>query len=152
MDGLTELVLAHPFWIWLAIGAAFLAVELATGSGWLLWPAGSAAVVAVADLFIPMSAPVAVTVFAAATIISTYIGRRFMRGAPRAASDVNDPAARLIGHRGEAAGAFVAGDGRVFIDGKEWAAELEGEDAIPSGAKVRVVAVIGGARLRVKAA
>jgi membrane protein implicated in regulation of membrane protease activity len=152
MESVGMLILDHPFWLWLAVAAAFLAVELVTGSGWLLWPAGSAAVVAVASLLVPMSGPVAVAMFGVVAIISTYVGRRFIHGGPATASDVNDPTARLIGHQGEAAAAFVAGDGRVFVDGKEWAAELEGEGAVAAGAKVKVVAVIGGARLRVTAA
>jgi hypothetical protein len=46
--------------------------------------------------------------------------------------------------------AFTNGAGRVFIDGKEWAAELDGEVVPPAGAKVEVVSV-AGARLKVRA-
>jgi membrane protein implicated in regulation of membrane protease activity len=35
---------------WIAIGGVFLIGELMTGSGWLLWPAGSAGAVGVATL------------------------------------------------------------------------------------------------------
>ena len=38
---------AHPFGAWIALAAALLALEVATGSGWLLWPSASAAVTAV---------------------------------------------------------------------------------------------------------
>src|SRR5215472_6353862 len=152
MIGLPDLIAAHPFWTWMALGAAFLAIEVASGSGWLLWPAGSAALTGLALLVWPLGAPLAVALFAILTIITTYIGRRFIRGAVAARSDVNEPSSRLVGHRGEAATAFTGEDGRVFVDGKEWSAVLEGPGPLAAGAKVEVVAVLTGARLRVKAA
>jgi len=152
MAGLSDLIAAHPIWAWMAVGAVFLAVEIATGSGWLLWPAGSAALTGLLTLFLPMSTPAAVAVFAVLTIITTYVGRRYLRGAQPGASDVNNPLTRLVGHRGEAVAAFEGEDGRVFVDGKEWSAVLAGPGPLSAGAKVEVVEVLGGARLRVKAA
>ncbi len=152
MDSVSSLLLAHPFWVWMAVGAVFLAIELMTGSGWLLWPAGSAAAVAVVLIFVPMTAPVQVAVFAGFTIATTYVGRRYLRPQSTSGPDVNDPLTRLIGHRGDTTGSFVGGAGRVFVDGKEWSAELENGETIPQGAKVEVVAVLGGARLRVRPA
>ena len=153
METLGALFLAHPFWAWLAIGAVFLTLEVISGSGWMLWPAGSAAAVALVVLIHPLGAAGEAALFAAVTIASTYLGRRFLRTAPPASgSDVNNPHARLIGHKGKAAAPFQAGAGRVFVDGKEWSAELEGGGGIAAGAKIEVTAVITGARLRVKAA
>jgi membrane protein implicated in regulation of membrane protease activity len=147
-----DFILAHAFWSWMALGAIFLAVEVVTGSGWLLWPAGSGALTAFAVLLLPITPPEAVALFGVLTIITTYIGRRFIRGAPTAANDVNNPLSRLIGHRGEAATAFEGENGRVFVDGKEWSAVLEGSGPLAAGTKVEVVEVLGGARLRVRAA
>ena len=50
MAALTEILAAQPFWFWAGLAAALLAVEAATGTGWLLWPASSAGVVALAAL------------------------------------------------------------------------------------------------------
>ena len=47
MDWLIDLYSAQPFWIWLAIGVALLAVEVTMTTEWLLWPAAAAGVVAV---------------------------------------------------------------------------------------------------------
>ena len=47
MPDVSDLYLTHPFWVWIGFAAALLAVEVATGSGWLLWPAAAAAVVSV---------------------------------------------------------------------------------------------------------
>jgi membrane protein implicated in regulation of membrane protease activity len=152
MQAVDAFYVTHPFWVWLAVGAVFLTVEILTGSGWLLWPAGSAAVVALAGLAAPrLGGAGELVLFAACTVVSTFVGRRWLRGVPHVGADINDAGARLIGHRGEASHAFDAGSGRVFVDGKEWAADLDGAATLVRGAKVEVVAVLGGARLRVRA-
>lgn len=143
-------LLTHPSWGWLALGAILLAAELHTGSGWLLWPAACAAAVALLVAFVPMSGPVAVLIFAGLTIVSTIISRRMMKPVPDR-SDINDPLVRLVGHHGLAVSAFVNGAGRVFVDGKEWAAETESGLAPDSQQKVEVTGV-KGAILRVRAA
>ncbi len=153
MGPLLDLVALHPLWIWLALGAALLTMELVTGSGWLLWPAAAAAaaVVGLLSAVTPLGPTGQATAFAVVTILATYLGRRcFFRGGGKRGHDINDPLARLIGHRGSATATFDAGRGRVFVDGKEWAAELEGAAPVGAGAPVEVVAVLGGARLKVR--
>ncbi|HEY5289747.1 MAG TPA: NfeD family protein [Caulobacteraceae bacterium] len=152
MGGLTDFIAMHPIWGWMALGAVFLAIEVMTGSGWLLWPAASASLTGVATLVIPMSTTAAIAVFGVLTIVTTYIGRRYLRGATPGAPDVNNPLQRLVGYNGEAVAPFEGGNGRVFVDGKEWSAVLDGQGPLAAGAKVEVVEVVGGARLRVKAA
>src|SRR6185312_4336487 len=147
------LFFAHPFWTWIAIGGIFLIGELMTGSGWLLWPAGAAAATAVATVIWPMGPPYQIVLFVAVAIAATFLGRRFLPPAGRGkGGDINDPAPRLVGRQAEAASPFKAGLGRVFIDGKEWAAELEGGGELAAKTKVEVTEILGGARLLVKAA
>jgi membrane protein implicated in regulation of membrane protease activity len=136
--------------LWLVIGAILLAFEVGTGSGWLLWPAGSAALTGVAALVFDLGLHMQLVVFAILTIATTLAGRRFFPRAESAAGgDINDTIGRLAGSEGVAAESFQAGLGRVFVDGKEWAAELEGGGALASGAKV-VVTGVGGSRLVVR--
>ncbi len=150
MPALDGLYLTHPAWSWAAAAAALLAVEVAAGSGWLLWPAASAGVVAVIEGFTRLSTPAAVLIFAVLTIVSTATARRYFprRLAPRS-HDINDNVARLVGHEGRVVAAFQGGAGRVFVDGKEWAAELAEGEAPEAGARVEVVGV-AGARLKVR--
>jgi len=148
MTGLIDFFVAHPFWLWLSIAAAFLAIEVGTGTGWLLWPAASAAAVGVVALLLPTSLPVEIALFAALTIASTYLARRFLRPALAGPDpDLNDPAQRLLGRPAEVVTAFENGRGRVFVDGKEWAAQTEGEgedeSAPTTGTRVSVVGVHG---------
>jgi inner membrane protein len=144
---------AHPFWTWIAIGGIFLIGELVTGSGWLLWPAGAAAVTAVATIVFPnLPGGGEIVIFVAVAIVATYLGRRFLRPPVKDGRDINDPTPRLIGRQGEVVGPFKAGLGRVFVDGKEWAAELDGGGELAARSKVEVVEILGGARLKVRAA
>lgn len=150
MHQIAGLFLAHPLWAWMAVGAVFLSVELVTGSGWLLWPAASAALVALLTLVLPLPPPRDTIAFALIAIVATFLGRRFMPKRAPSSDDVNELAGRLIGHKGRVASAFEGGAGRVFVDGKEWAAELEGQGPVDPGGEVEVTALIGGARLRVR--
>jgi membrane protein implicated in regulation of membrane protease activity len=151
MDHAQAFFLAYPFWTWIAIGGVFLIGELMTGSGWLLWPAGAAAVVAVVTQLAGLIWPEEIVLFVVTAVVFTYLGRRFLRPAAKGDSDINDLAPRLIGREGEAVAAFKAGLGRVFVDGKEWAAELDGGGDLAAKSKVKVLEILGGARLKVAA-
>ncbi len=148
MSGIEALLLAQPFWIWVAIAAAFLVAELATGSGYLLWPAASAGVVALVLVIAPATGLVVqVLAFVALTVATTLTARRWLprRLHAEPSSDLSNAASRIVGHEGEA-----AADARVFVDGKEWAAESETGAPLAAGVRVKVVAVLGGARLKVR--
>ena len=153
MSELSGFYAAHALWIWVALAAALLAVEVATGSGWLLWPAASAAIVAAPAGFAGLGPLPATLAFAVLTILSTVLARRYL---PRRLlhdpeHDINDATARLIGRQGRVVTAFRDRSGRVFIDGKEWAAELDEGEALETGARVEVTGV-AGAHLKVRAA
>jgi membrane protein implicated in regulation of membrane protease activity len=152
MADLVALYGAHGFWAWTALAAGLLAVEMVSGSGWLLWPATAAGVVAVLSALTPVPPAAAVAVFAVLTILTTFLARRYLPRPLRSGGhDINDNIARLVGHEGRAVGAFEGQLGRVFIDGKEWAAELADGDGLAAGARVQVVGV-HGARLTVRGA
>jgi membrane protein implicated in regulation of membrane protease activity len=141
----------HPFWVWLAVGAVFLAIEVPTASGYLLWPAASAGAVGVLTLWLNIGAPYQVLAFGVLTIITTIIGRRFMPRHAGAGPDISNRASGLAGRFGKSVAPFSAGQGRVFVDGAEWLAELEpGQSPPEPGARIEVVAVQGGGRLVVR--
>src|SRR5438128_2319906 len=132
---LLDLYATHPFWVWAAIGAVLLGIEILTGSGWLLWAAASAFVTGLAT-FAPLELPMALLIFAALTIVSTLLARRYVPyGLQSHRHDINDNVSRLVGQRGETVGGFQGRAGRVFIDGKEWAAELEEGERLAPGAR-----------------
>ena len=144
MGGLMLFYETHPFWVWLAIASVFLAVEVATGTGWLLWPAASAGLVGLLTLVVGLGLPVEAGLFAVLTIATTYLARRYLRPVLDASTpDLNDPALRLVGREGQALEGFDGGKGRVFVDGKEWAAVAPDGVAPTVGQAVTVVAVEG---------
>ena len=139
---------AHPFWIWMGLAAVLLAIEAAVGTQWLLWPAVSAGVVAlIAALRLPIGTAGEVTLFAALTLIATIVSRKLLVRVQPPGADLNDRSARLVGVAGEVVAPFVEGRGRVFVDGAEWPAELDGEPG--SGARI-VVTAVKGASLMVR--
>ena len=144
MHGLTLLYTTHPFWVWLAVAAIFLAIEVATGTGWLLWPAAAGLLVGLLTLVVAPGLPIELGLFAVLTIATTYLSRRFLRPVLDANNpDVNDPSLRLVGRDGEVLDGFQNGKGRVFVDGKEWAAVAPEGAAPAAGQKVLVVSVEG---------
>lgn len=151
MEVVTSFYETHPFWVWLAFGAALLAIEAAVGTEWLLWPAAAAGITALISLMgLDLGAPVETAIFAALTLVTTLAGRKLVSRVQGSGHDINDQRLRLIGLAGQAAGPIAAGYGRVFVDGAEWPAELEGGGDLPAGARVTVVEV-SGARLTVRA-
>jgi membrane protein implicated in regulation of membrane protease activity len=148
-----DLYLEHAFWFWLGLAAVILAVEVASGSGWLLWPAGAALVVAFLTLLIGPDPGAAIVAFAVLTLVSTLLARRYLpKSVLGQGGDINDNVGRLIGQEARAVAAFSDGSGRVLIDGKEWAAELAEGYVLAEGERVRVIGVADGSRLQVKPA
>jgi inner membrane protein len=152
MDWLIDLYSAQPFWIWLAIGVALLAVEVTMTTEWLLWPAAAAGLVAVLTaLGLPLGGAGELIVFALLTVVFTVLARRFIKRInPGDAADINDRDSRLVGQRAQVVQAFAEGRGRVFISGSEWAAEIDGE--APMVGQAVVVESVSGSRLKVRAA
>ena len=152
MNGLVDLYAAQPFWIWLAIGVVLLAIEAATSTEWLLWPAVSAGVVAVVTaLGLPLGLIGEVLLFAVLTVAATLLSRRLIqRVNPSDSPDINARDSRLIGQRAQVIQAFVDGRGRVFVSGAEWVAEIDG--ASPLAGESVIVEGFDGPKLRVRAA
>ena len=150
MDWLIDLYSAQPFWIWLAIGVALLAVEVTMTTEWLLWPAAAAGVVAVLTaLGLPLGVAGELIVFALLTVVFTVLARRFITRINPSEADINDRDSRLVGQRAQVVQAFAEGRGRVFISGSEWAAEIDGE--APMVGQAVMVESVTGSRLKVRA-
>jgi len=144
MDAILSVHAAQPWWIWLAIGVALLAVEAALSTEWLLWPAVAAGVVAVLTaLGLRLGLGAETAIFALLTAGMTLMSRRLIqRVNPNDSTDVNDRSARLVGQQARVVEGFVAGRGRVFVSGAEWAAEMAAGEA-PVGTYVTVVDATG---------
>lgn len=149
MDALAGFYVLHPFWLWLAVAAVFLALEVASGTGWLLWPAASAAATGAIAQALRLNGLVSIGLFVVLAIASTYLARRYLRPVlePKG-PDLNDPSQRLIGQRGQVLTTFDQGRGRVFVDGKDWAALTD--EPVPVIGQEVVVIGVEGSILRVR--
>lgn len=151
MDAAIHVFVTHSVTGWLIVAAVCLMLELATMSGWLLWPSASAAVIALVGYLWIKDVAIQSEMFAALTIVNTVLGQRLIRSDSRTSHNPNEAARRVVGLIGRASANFRDGAGRVFVDGKEWAAELEEEAEVHKGDRVIVVRVLDGARLKVRA-
>ncbi len=162
------LYLQTPFWIWLAAACLCAGASLATGTALLMAPAAAAAAVAALGVAGVRLGPFVEAVVFVVLALALAAGAR-LRGPrperrpaaeprtrperprePTRAPGPQELTGRLIGRIGRASSEFANGVGRVWIDGTEWAAELDaGEDGVAQGEPVRVVKVIGGVRLQV---
>jgi membrane protein implicated in regulation of membrane protease activity len=152
MQGLADFYMAHPFWIWLALGALLLAAEVGTGTGWLLWPVASAAATGALVAVVPgLAVPVHIAVFAALTILSTLAAKRFLPpSSGEEGPDINDNSARLTGQTGTVVDDFAHGQGRVLVGGAEWVALSDPSEPLARGDAVVVDGLLDGARIRVR--
>lgn len=153
MERLYNLWLGHPSAAWIAIGVALLALETVTGSGWLLWPAAAALLpAAVSAFWLRDDVGAQWALYAVTAIALTWIGRRYLRQWPQTPTDINDARKAMIGQVGQVTSASSHGQCRVMVGGKEWAAEAADGSQPEAGARVEVLAVIGGAKLQVRQA
>ena len=171
------LYLQNPFWVWLAVGAIFVGLDIAIGSGKLIWGGVAAAALAFVTLAgVRLGGQVELGIFAVVAVGGVVIASAPWKGAAMAATP-HDPApvkhkaklvkaeaapqyehpvadenrtGRLVGRIGKTKGEFANGVGRVWIDGAEWGAELDGAEFLPSDTPVRVMGVTGGVRLHVR--
>lgn len=144
MQALADIYAAQPFWIWLAVAVVLLAVEAAFTTEWLLWPAAAAGVVAVLTAVgLDFGPAFEIAVFSAITVVLTLLARRFVQKVnPAAEPDINARDARFVGQQARVVEPFVNGQGRVFISGAEWQAEISAGEP-PVGAFVTVTSAEG---------
>ena len=176
MQTLHELYVQNPFWVWLAIGAVFVGLDISIGSGKLIWGGVAAAALAFINLAgVRLGSMAELALFAVVAVGGIVVAMMPWRPRPsaalaeydddrgamaRRAAEATEPAeipmaderrtARLIGRIGRTTSDFANGVGRVWIDGCEWGAELDGEETLPSNTPVRVLGVTGGVRLHVR--
>lgn len=140
-------------WWWFGVSLALFLLEMATMSLFLMWPALAAAIVGGIVVFVPeMGAAVQVALFAALSVLLTFVGRSAFnaRRADQSSDrpNLNRRGAQLIGRRVTALGAFTNGIGAVQVDDGQWRARLDaGSTASVAAGAALVVADVDGATL-----
>lgn len=133
--------------LWLIAGVALAITELLVPGVYLVFFAIAAAITgAIALLFPELSVGGQLIGFAAWSLATVLIGRRWYRDFPVATSDplLNDRVARLVGDTVTVVAAIENGRGRVRVGDSEWLAQ--GPDQ-PVGARVRITGGSGSTLL-----
>jgi membrane protein implicated in regulation of membrane protease activity len=138
-DWLTGLA---PHWFWLTLAAILGAAEMLAPGFFLIWLAMAAAGVGMLAWLLPVSIPLQVGMFAIASILAVYAGKKFLKDNPIQSQDpmLNDRGARLTGEVVIVVDAIADGNGRVKVGDTVWNAR--GADA-QVGARVRVTGASG---------
>lgn len=139
---------AVVYWHWLALAAAFVALEIVVPGVFLIFLGIASATVGVILLAFPgLDWRLQLVIFAGLGVALIFIGRR-VYGRMSEAEDhtsLNRRGDRFIGQSFPLAGPMTGGRGRVRVGDTDWLAKLASEDAEDpaDGAMMRVVAVDG---------
>jgi inner membrane protein len=144
---MTELVAAiDAHWLWLIAAGVMLLLELALPGFFFLWLALAAATVGVNLFFFDFSWLTSVLSFAALSVIYVYLGRPWY-GAKRQSDqpNLNQRYMNYIGRTYVLKQPIIDGAGKLTIEDARW--DIEGPD-MAAGAQVKVLAA-DGTRLKV---
>ena len=133
-----------PWW-WVAFGIGLGAVEMATMSFFLIWPAIAAIVMAVILWIAPgMQGEVQIATFAVLAVVLTFAGRSYLKkfgdGAPE--SLLNDRSAQIVGRQAKVT-EFALGVGQVELDGLNWTANWPEGQSAEVGQVVKITSADG---------
>lgn len=134
-------------WYWVAFALALGALEMATFTFFLIWPAMAAATMALVLLIAPdMSPNLQVACFSILSIVFTLAGRYLFRhhlnGSDQANPLLNNRAQRLIGKTAVVL-EYDHGFGAVEIEGMRWQANWAKDTSSNTGDKTRILGAEG---------
>lgn len=132
-------------WKWLILGVCLLALELFTGTLFLLWPAIAAILVGLIKSVVPLGWEMQLLLFAIITTAGLIWGEKYLRprlARDKAADGLNERGAGMIGQTVRAISDFDMGRGRVKVGDTEWAAKMASGDA-KAGDELRIIEVSG---------
>jgi membrane protein implicated in regulation of membrane protease activity len=135
---------------WGLLGIGLVALELITGTTYILWPAVAALILSLWVFFLPLSWELQFIMFFILSAALLVVGHIYLRplmksGTP---SDLNDPARSMTGRRVVAFTDFVNGQGRVTVGDTQWKASTEFDD--PKVGDALVITSVAGATLIVQ--
>ena len=140
-------------WMWLAVGAVLLAVEIASTTTYLLWPGIAALLVGLLKFLVPpLNNEICVLLFAVLSVAATIAWKRspWGRAVRHTHATLNERSAQYRGRIVTAASDFIGTDGAVLVDDTRWSARSSDGTSPQKGDKLLVTGA-DGTRLLVKA-
>ena len=137
---------------WGLLGISLVALELITGTTYILWPAVAALVLSVLVFFLPLSWELQFVIFFILSTVLLVVGHLYLRPIMKSGepSDLNDPSRSMLGRRVVAFTDFENGHGRVTVGDTQWKSSTESED--PKIGDALVIIAVAGATLIVEPA
>lgn len=134
-------------WYWVAFALALGALEMATFSFFLIWPALASLLVAILLTATPSLSPsLQISVFAIGSIIFTFAGRalynRYGDGGGAEDPRLNKRGQRFVGRTGTVTD-FANGEGYIEVEGMRWRAQWPDDQNAKSGDQVRITRAEG---------
>lgn len=137
---------------WGLIGLGLVALELVTGTTYILWPAVAALAMAAWVFFLPLSWEMQFILFFVLSTVLLVVGHFYLKPLMKSGepSDLNDPGRTMLGRRVTAYTDFENGHGRVTVGDTQWKASTEADD--PKIGDALVITAVAGATLIVEPA
>ncbi len=135
--------LLSPSWLnWCALGILLMILEIATPGVMLIWFGLGALLCALISWAFGIEAwQIQALIFCVLSVISVFVGRKFIRKAAPQSNALNNRLQRYVGKKAALETALKNGHGRVKLDDTYWI--VTGPD-LPAGAEVTVVRVEDG--------
>ncbi|MEP6785099.1 MAG: NfeD family protein [Sphingomonadales bacterium] len=112
-------------WLWLIAAGVLGIAEMIAPGVFLIWIGAAALLTGVLTLLLPIGMIVQFLIFAVASIVAVYAGKRYLRDNPIASDDplLNDRGKRLVGTIVTAVEPVDALNGRVKVGDGVWSAK-----------------------------
>ena len=139
-----------PYYVWLLGGLALCAAETLAPGAFLIWMGAAGLILGAVDFFAPMALTVQLLGFAALVAGLLFVGRRVYGSIDAVGPSLPMSRAHaLMGREFFLDKAIARGFGSIRVDDSVW--RVAGED-MPTGTRVRVVAIEDGSAIRVEKA
>lgn len=137
---------------WGLLGLGLVALELVTGTTYILWPAVAALAMSAWVFFLPLSWEMQFILFFILSTALLVVGHLYLKPLMKSGepSDLNDPGRTMLGRRVTAFTDFENGNGRVTVGDTQWKASTESDD--PKIGDALVITAVAGATLIVEPA
>lgn len=137
---------------WGLLGLGLVALELVTGTTYILWPAVAALAMSAWVFFLPLSWEMQFILFFVLSTLLLVVGHFYLKPLMKSGepSDLNDPGRTMLGRRVVAFTDFENGHGRVTVGDTQWKASTDAVD--PKTGDALVITEVAGATLIVEPA
>lgn len=131
------------FWHWGVVGLVLLILEVMVSGFFLIWLGVAALVVALLMIFVTMSWPVQLTIWAVLSMADLFAWRMWRKSHPPKSADstLNRRGEQYIGRRFTLEEPIVNGVGKVKVDDSIW--KVECDQDLAAGTAITVTTVEG---------